>query len=203
MRAVAVLFIVALAACGSERSPAPADVPADAPLPPDAADVADAPPDAPAADADAAVPDLDVAADAAAEADVAEVGPDVLADVPTDVAPEEVDPCPGACGPLGPGCVDETHRGECVDADGEGPGCPEWTEAQSCMPGEECSKGECLVARCLPDCPEMKLVPAGPFWMGCNNGTGVCPGNAFDEMCPPEGVFCYLIQVPSFYMDRF
>jgi formylglycine-generating enzyme required for sulfatase activity len=49
----------------------------------------------------------------------------------------------------------------------------------------------------------MLPVPAGPFWMGCNDGTAGCPSNLLIEWCYLLNKPCHEVNVPAFRMDRF
>jgi len=209
VRGFALLLVAALSACASGRG-ASGDAPNDAP----AAEAADPPTDA-SEEPDAVSPDVEAVSDDTAAGDEAATADedadavqaeasDADADVAADTPADEVASCPDACAPLWLGCVAETHRGSCEDPDGDGPACPEWTDVHPCAAGEECTQGVCIAAPCRPACPEMVLVPAGPFRMGCNDGSGVCPTNACDNgWSGPKELPCHEVTPRAFCIDRF
>jgi hypothetical protein len=68
------------------------------------------------------------------------------------------------------------------------------TCAPGCAPGEACQNGQCGVVSCYPDCVEEDLIPAGTFWMGCNE--------AVDNECQSNEYPYHEVYLDSYYIDH-
>ena len=113
------------------------------------------------------------------------------------------DGCGDACDECDPGfvCVD----GDCVE---EGPTCPEDIDCSGlecgpdpvcgvscdiCGVGESCEEGQCTGGSCWPDCGEEVHIPAGTFWMGCNE--------VVDTNCKSDEYPYHEVYLDAYYID--
>ena len=88
-------------------------------------------------------------------------------------------------------CVPDCTDREC----GPDPVCEE--SCGTCPSGQFCHvSGQCLASGdCGDDCSEMVTVPAGPFWMGCNE--------AVDTECSSNEHPYHEVNVPAFEIDKY
>ena len=90
--------------------------------------------------------------------------------------------CPQDC-PCIPNCAGK----ECGD-DGCSGSCG------TCSGGETCQDGQCTGGSCWPDCGDEVLIPAGTFWMGCNE--------AVDDDCGSDEYPYHEVYLDGYFIDR-
>ncbi len=98
---------------------------------------------------------------------------------------ETQDSCPADCTECIPDCAGK----EC-GPDGCGSNCG------GCGAGEVCNQtlGQCEADSCWPDCGDEVLIPAGTFWMGCNE--------AVDDDCDSNEYPYHEVYLDAYYIDR-
>ena len=64
----------------------------------------------------------------------------------------------------------------------------------TCGGGEICQDGQCSGGSCWPDCGDEVLIPAGKFWMGCNE--------AVDDDCDNDEYPYHEVYLDAYYIDR-
>ncbi len=127
--------------------------------------------------------------------------------IPFDCTPECFakecgwDGCDGSCGECQAGhecsdagmcvCVPHCTSKQCGDG-----GCADHPAAcGTCDEGQECLEGKCKVkGGCWPNCGDEVLVPAGSFWMGCNQ--------AVDTQCESDEKPYHEVFLDGYYLDR-
>ena len=111
--------------------------------------------------------------------------------------------CGESCGTCGGG--DSCQAGQCVQG---GPDCPTDKDCSglecgadpvcgescgTCGGAENCQAGKCTGGSCWPDCGEEVLIPAGKFWMGCNE--------AVDDDCHSGEYPYHEVYLDAYYID--
>jgi Sulfatase-modifying factor enzyme 1 len=118
----------------------------------------------------------------------------------TDCSPSECgdDGCGGSCGECPAGTVCDS--GICKDCvpDCDGLECDDDGCGGTCAPGcggsETCQNGQCSGSSCWHDCGDEVLIPAGTFWMGCNEAVDT---DCYSDESPYHEVF-----LDAYYIDR-
>jgi len=65
-----------------------------------------------------------------------------------------------------------------------------------CGGNETCEAGHCVPTSCWPDCGDEIEIPAGTFWMGCNEAVDAYPG------CQAKEFPYHEVYLDAFFIDR-
>ena len=87
-------------------------------------------------------------------------------------------------------CEPDCSIGQC----GPDPLCGE--PCGDCPGNESCEHGQCVPTSCWPDCGDEIEIPAGPFWMGCNEAVDNLPG------CMANEFPYHQVTLDAFLIDR-